>query len=209
MKRLAKENIYEKALDLIQSNPDKLEDFLEETFINTYGDDYDTDVYLYISDNDYEVSTFTNVGGNSWLNDDHICIYTFNERGLGWDIKDEFDSAKAYVEYLIDVYGVDINLDYFKDEDDDEIDWYSAAEYIEENYEEEVFQCTQDLVQEAWNEYARNQILEEIYDNLRRWAQEENEEYGYLTDEEFDKIDEEMENFAPDPMFYKPNKYVL
>lgn len=208
MKRLAQENKYEKALDLINANPDKLEDFLEETFINTYGDDYETDVYLYISNNDYEVSTFTNVGGNSWLNDDHICIYTFNERGVGWDFMDAFNSIEDYVNYLIDAYDVDIRLKNFKDEDGN-IDWYEVKDYVDDNYPNEVSQCIEDLVQEAWNEYARNQILDEIYDDLRRWAKDEEEEYGYLTDEEFDKLEEEMKNFTPDEMFYKPNKYVL
>ena len=39
---------------------------------------YDTDVYLYYDENEKtaELDTFVNVGGNSWLNDDHYTIYT-------------------------------------------------------------------------------------------------------------------------------------
>lgn len=38
---------------------------------------FDTDVYLYYNDEEKtaELDTFVNVGGNSWLNDDHETIY--------------------------------------------------------------------------------------------------------------------------------------
>jgi len=38
--------------------------------------DYETDIYLYISEDGIgTVDTFVNPGGNSWLDDDHICVY--------------------------------------------------------------------------------------------------------------------------------------
>ena len=37
--------------------------------------EYQTDVYLYVDENNNgEWYLFTNVGGNSWLNDDHITM---------------------------------------------------------------------------------------------------------------------------------------
>ena len=42
--------------------------------------EYQTDVYLYIDDDgNGTIDTFTNVGGNSWLNDDHFTIYRDRE----------------------------------------------------------------------------------------------------------------------------------
>ena len=43
--------------------------------------DYQTDVYLYYDEKEKtaRLDTFVNVGGNSWLNDDHKTIYTDKE----------------------------------------------------------------------------------------------------------------------------------
>lgn len=41
---------------------------------------YQTDIYLYLSeDGTATLDLFTNVGGNSWLDDDHYCIYSDKE----------------------------------------------------------------------------------------------------------------------------------
>lgn len=42
---------------------------------------YQTDIYMYINEETGEATleTFENVGGNSWLNDEHITIYTDGE----------------------------------------------------------------------------------------------------------------------------------
>lgn len=61
-------------------------DEVRETLIETIADletrknRYQTDIYLYIDENGHgTIDTFANVGGNSWLNDDHIKIYTDRE----------------------------------------------------------------------------------------------------------------------------------
>lgn len=61
-------------------------DEVRETLIETIADletrknRYQTDIYLYIDENGHgTIDTFANVGGNSWLNDDHITIYTDRE----------------------------------------------------------------------------------------------------------------------------------
>lgn len=61
-------------------------DEVRETLIETIADletrknRYQTDIYLYIDENGRgTIDTFANVGGNSWLNDDHITIYTDRE----------------------------------------------------------------------------------------------------------------------------------
>lgn len=46
---------------------------------------YQEDIYLYIhEDGTGEVTTFTNVGGNSWLDDDHITVYCMKEDLSDW-----------------------------------------------------------------------------------------------------------------------------
>lgn len=46
---------------------------------------YQEDIYLYLHDDGTgEVTTFANVGGNSWLNDDHITVYKMPELHTDW-----------------------------------------------------------------------------------------------------------------------------
>lgn len=45
---------------------------------------YQTDVYMYVDENgNATLDTFTNVGGNSWLDDDHYTIYSDKEHYEG------------------------------------------------------------------------------------------------------------------------------
>lgn len=45
---------------------------------------YQTDVYMYVDESgNATIDTFTNVGGNSWLNDNHYTIYTDKEHYEG------------------------------------------------------------------------------------------------------------------------------
>lgn len=55
---------------------------------------FQTDIYLYIDgDGIGTVDTFVNVGGNSWLNDDHITVYQdkphYNEDEAWDELSDE------------------------------------------------------------------------------------------------------------------------
>ena len=60
---------------------------------------YQTDVYLYIKeDGSAYLQTFLNVGGNSWIQDDHITIYSDKEH---FDSEyDSFDSISTYADLL-------------------------------------------------------------------------------------------------------------
>lgn len=65
---------------------------------------YQTDVYLYIdSTGAATLDTFVNVGGNSWLNDDHQTIYTDRER------YDTFFDWYTEPGELSDCLGIDYN----------------------------------------------------------------------------------------------------
>lgn len=89
-KRLAEEDqaTEEPAADQAEEETTTLKNYDEvrETLIETIADletrknRYQTDIYLYIDENGHgTIDTFANVGGNSWLNDDHITIYTDRE----------------------------------------------------------------------------------------------------------------------------------
>lgn len=59
---------------------------------------YQTDVYLYVDDNmNGTLDTFVNVGGNSWLNDDHYVLYRDKEHYNDWSdfFQTEGDIAEA------------------------------------------------------------------------------------------------------------------
>lgn len=84
---------------------------------------YQTDVYMYVDDNGVaSLDTFVNVGGNSWLDDDHITIYSDREHHD--DIYDYFDT----IEYLCEAAGIKIDSDLFAD-----MDWCELRDFIRSN----------------------------------------------------------------------------
>ena len=66
---------------------------------------YQTDVYFYYDNRTQtgSLATFANVGGNSWLDDDHIIIYTdrehYDDGAYSW-VQNEYEMA--------DIIGIDI-----------------------------------------------------------------------------------------------------
>ncbi len=66
--------------------------------------EYQTDVYLYVDENNNgEWYLFVNVGGNSWLDDDHITVYS--DKPHYNDIFDYFDDER----YIADVLGMSLS----------------------------------------------------------------------------------------------------
>lgn len=138
---------------------------------------YQTDVYLYVKNGEGSIDTFTNVGGNSWLQDDHYTIYTDQEHydtkmddlingdSYGWLI-DELESvfnlsglkAKAYAE-------ITAAMDEETIEDDeiacfDDLACYDVEQWLNSNYSNEIDQyykeyfipdCCMDFISETAN----------------------------------------------------------
>lgn len=81
-------------------NAQELKDELKETLIRFMIDinTYDTDVYLYIDEESMtgELYEFLNVVGNSWLDDDHITIYTDHQHNEGF--YDDFNNIDELAE---------------------------------------------------------------------------------------------------------------
>ena len=137
----------------------------------TYERTYDTDIYAYISDNETEVEfcEFENVGGNSYLADDHFTIHTF--KGGYCTFADEFESKKEFVDFMVDCYNVEIPFDEFT-YDDGTIDYGDCAKYIKENFAYEYDIALGDLVNETWD----GAITNEIMDRIEKAAKEEEED---------------------------------
>ena len=81
-------------------NAQELKDELKERLIRFWIDcnSFETDVYLYIDEETQtgELYNFQNVGGNSWLDDDHITLYT--DHAINNDFYDVFNNVSELAE---------------------------------------------------------------------------------------------------------------
>lgn len=95
---------------------------------------YQTDVYLYynIDTETAELDTFINVGGNSWLNNDHYSIYSDMPHEDDWSNfycnRGEFAEALNIPYSTFNTEVIDfLNI---TDEEDYEVEWYDEYKYI-------------------------------------------------------------------------------
>lgn len=147
---------------------------------------YQTDVYMYIDEETgaAALDTFVNVGGNSWLDDDHITIYTDNEH---------FDSMYDYYcndgdfADALDMEHTELQkeaaqplIDRDEAEEGYEPDWHEIKEYIEtrEDYVEKLTECYYDSIEEMRSDYINR--AEEIVRFAEERAAEEEEYRKYI-----------------------------
>lgn len=140
---------------------------------------FDTDVYLYYNDEEKtaELDTFVNVGGNSWLNDDHETIYkdechfdSMYEVGFQ-SISDLAEavglSEKELFAKMADSLGFDV------DDGLDEIDYWDVVNFIKSD-------CyLVDKVKEAFAEWIDDQgedYESKADDIIREWEEYEPDE---------------------------------
>ena len=119
------------------ANADELRDELISylKYFNKEENKYQTDLYLYV---DTETNTgslyeFVNVGGNSWLNDDHYTLYIDKPHYVTWEDAacDGFESEEDYFEY------VDEDPDnYYPEKADEIIKEFDRELKYREEYEE-------------------------------------------------------------------------
>jgi len=132
--------------EVLDALTEQLTDFEREN------NSYQTDVYIYIEDGKGTIDTFTNVGGNSWLDDDHFTIYTDTQHNASIYELISSDSWKWAVDELAEymekpelekeiIEALTVEMD---DEDKAEIksvndlEWHEVRDYLEENYDSEV-----------------------------------------------------------------------
>ena len=103
---------------------------------------YQKDLYLYIDEERETVKLnyldFDNVGGNSWMDDDHITVASIN-----WEYGDFFEDV---YEDIHDTFGNDVteNLEEYVDLDNVFEDIRSWAIYAFERFFERMFNCIVD-----------------------------------------------------------------
>lgn len=129
---------------------------------------YQSDVYLYLKENGKaELYVYTNIGGNSWLDDDHVTLYR--------DMP-HFDSYADYFEQISDLANIanmsekELIEKVAKDNDIDvdDVEYFDCKEYIKKSYSNELKKAYIELLEErcSTEEYERRaeEILEE-YEN--------------------------------------------
>ena len=135
---------------------------------------YQTDVYLCFDrdTNTATLDTFVNVGGNSWLNDDHYTIYCDREHHEDW--------SNHYCNNGDFAWGLDMSVEDFNKEvfdfldlDDDEradydIEWCDKYEYVKSRHDycEKLIAVYEDYIDEQRAEYAER--AEEIFDRVEK-----------------------------------------
>lgn len=128
---------------------------------------YQTDVYLYLNAENQtaELDTFVNVGGNSWLNDDHITIYTDKEHYN--DIFDWYNSEAELAAF------VGIPLEQLKNEVVQylELDEEEAADYELTYSDAESYLKTVDSYMEKLSQ-AYDEAIDDLHDNYLSSAEE-------------------------------------
>lgn len=137
---------------------------------------YQTDVYLYYDEENQTATldTFVNVGGNSWLNDDHYTIYTDKEHYDGdmWSFYQSIEELAEYAEISLDELREKV-IEHLKLNDDEkedfELDYYEAREYFKANEE------YMEKLQEALDEYIdsiRSDYVENAEEIISRFEME-------------------------------------
>lgn len=80
---------------------------------------YQTDIYLYVNDDgSWELEDFVNVGGNSWLQDNHITVWRDQEHLENWS--DWYQTIREFSD-MLDMSEDDLKqtvLDWFNSNDD-------------------------------------------------------------------------------------------
>lgn len=164
----------EEILKAIENNEGKLVDDLAELLWEFAKNmrPYQTDVYLYLDEEGKPyLDTFVNVGGNSWLNDDHLVIYRDEEHHDSifepWDnIGDLADAVKMTKEELVAKVRADREIC-----EDEDVEFWDCTQYIKDH--DNLMDELQASYEEILNEYSgdfRDQaqdIVDRVYDNVK------------------------------------------
>lgn len=143
---------------------------------------YQTDVYLYYDKENQtaELDTFVNVGGCSWLDDDHYTIYWDNQH---YDtIWDWFNNSTELADVL--EYPTYTEFDYdvrqlLEMDADEELDWDDYVTFVKSNDDcmEKIFATYNECIDERRSYYINK--AEEIMERFDR-EREMEEEYAKI-----------------------------
>ena len=133
--------------------------------------EYQTDVYLYYNKENQtaELDTFINVGGNSWLDDDHYTIYTDKEHyETVWDWFNDSTEIADVLEYpTYTEFDYDVRQALEMEEDED-IAWEDYIVYVKSNddYMEKIYAAYNECIDNMRSEYAeKSEDIIERFEN--------------------------------------------
>lgn len=136
---------------------------------------YQTDVYLYYNEEEQTATldTFVNVGGNSWLDDEHYTIYSDKEHfDSMWDWYCNIEELAEYIGIPIEQLRKEVIKYLELDEDeaaDYEIDYHEAKQYIKtkDEYTDKLKAAYDD-----YNDEIRADYIEQAEDIMERFDEE-------------------------------------
>lgn len=140
---------------------------------------YQTDVYLYYDPETQtgKLDTFVNVGGNSWLDDDHVTIYRDQEH-----FDDIFTMYYQNEQEIADVLEITVDQlieEAYKWRGWDEDDYYDISDV---EYWDIVEYCQ-----------SQNDYMEALQDDYEHYIDHNNEDFYYTTAE--DALDRGLEDW--------------
>ncbi len=141
---------------------------------------FQQDIYLYIDEETKkgELSVFENPGGNSWLNDDHITIYSGKPHYNS--IFDIYDADERWLCEVLEKTPEEIKKEILEEspffEETNNIDFFNIVDYVKEN------DNYMELVEADFKEYIINnsdfdEIAEHIFDRAQAIIDLEDEDY--------------------------------
>lgn len=134
---------------------------------------YQTDVYLYYNKENQtaELGTFVNVGGNSWLDDDHYTIYSDKEHyETVWDWFNDSTEIADVLEYpTYTEFDYDVRQALEMEEDED-IAWEDYIIYVKSNdeYVEKIFAAYKECIDDMRSKYMEKaeEIMKQFKDEM-------------------------------------------
>lgn len=171
------------------NNYDELVDALAQRMMQADIDcnQYQTDVYLYLKeDGTWELYDFTNVGGNSWLNDDHITVWIDKQHYNNYfDWYTTINEIAEVLDITVDELQKTV-YDYMFPEGDDwfevgEVDYTEVRKYIQDReteiakkWSDVLFEAFKDCVESDFREYVdrAREELDSTFEELNEHEEE-------------------------------------
>lgn len=139
---------------------------------------YQRDIYMYIDeDGQARLEWFVNVGGNSWLDDDHILLYRCREH-----YDDIFDSIDG-IPHLADILEISspqsliLYLSLNLDISPDEVDFSDCCRYASDHCMDTVRAWYEQSIEDAASDYA------DQADEIMRGENQMALEHGYIIED--------------------------
>lgn len=95
---------------------------------------YETDVYMYIENGSAKLCFFQNVGGNSWIPDEHFTIYT--DKWVDGDLFSQIDDSENFISDALEITTDEVRAETAKyfNAAIDEIDISDIEKWAEETH---------------------------------------------------------------------------